>query len=223
MATEIIRIDRDDHTWIMNWGTQTDRSASAIIAYWVKKQKLEMGETVVLKDRTKSRAIYCRPYYLPLETIRKIPAGRLPYPFKGNAIEVDAGLLKLPHDKSLLKTLADGITDSDNHMRRIKWIKCTHILTWILQRVGGFMGNEMRMESLPLLNAISDYKIDVWEESIGIFIPVNDTARNILRILTINCDEESESHEMEKEYYSPEDLWMLWGAGYEIHYKDVVL
>ena len=147
----------------------------------------------------------------------------MPTPYKGDAISIDAGLIKLPYDKSLLPNLAHGIIEADNPMRRVKWIKCSHLLTWILQKVAGLLGNELRIESLSLLNAISDYRIVVFEESAGVFIPCNDTATNLLRLLTINCADDVESYGMEKEYFSNEDLWMLWGAGYEIHYKDAVL
>lgn len=223
MATEIIRVNSDDHAWIMNWGKETDRSAAAIIAYWVKKQQADMGSVVVQKDHIRSRKIYSRPYDITLDRLRKIPT-RVPTPKQVDEKKaIDAGLLKIPFEPALLQNLSYGVTDSEIPKRRQYWVKCTHLLTWVIGRVAGLMGDEIRSDSLALLTSISDYRIEVFEETPSIFIAVNDTAEKMLRILTINCADDAESHGQEKEYFSPEDLWFLWNAGYEIIYKDAVL
>lgn len=223
MATEIIRISTEDHAWIMNWGNETDRSAAAIVAYWVKKQRAEMGDVVVQGERNKARKLYHRPYDLTIDNLRTIPV-RLPAPFQtAERVQFNANALKLPHDPALLPNLSHGLTDADFIKRRHIWVKCTHLMTWVIGRVAGMMGDEIRTDSFSIATSIKDYKIEVMEESLGVFIPTNETGIKILRLLTINCDDDCESYGQEKEYFSPEDLWMFWGAGYEIKYVDAVL
>lgn len=220
MATEIIRVNQEDHAWIMEWGNTTKRSASEIIAYWVRKQKSEMGEVVIGKsERKPTRKPYPRPYDLTIEQMRRVPA-RVPTPIKPlEKVKEDARIAQLPYEKEGLTNLADGVGNSDTPRRQPYWMKCTHLMTYVVSRIGGTNGIEIRTEAFPLLVAIKDWRVVVHEETPGIFIPVSETADTILRICTMNNQETKQ----EKEYFSCEDLWMLWGGGFEIIYQDNIL
>ena len=201
-------IKLEDHEYIMGLGKALDKSASQIIAEWVYRHKGEIEGNkpeVVLYRKYKE---YDQPYYLSeaqlREVMQKVPSGICPI-----KPEVKKGA-----DRDI-NNLAEGVEmASSGHGLNATYIRPNHIKTIILAFLSGNGTDSLPSEfCIPVLNAITDYTIDVKEVNSVVFVPINDTGKKICEVITL-CHE----RRLQKEYFSPADLTLLWRYGYIINY-----